>query len=47
MEWTTPVWLAHYTEQTNYSGQYRVWQLCENGKVDGISGGVDLNIRYK
>lgn len=46
-EMNTPVWLAHYTEKTTYQGKYRVWQLCENGKVDGISGGVDLNIRYK
>ena len=42
-----PVWLAHYTKQTTYSGKYKVWQLCDNGKVDGIKGHVDLDIRYK
>ena len=42
-----PVWLAHYTNQTNYQGKYIVWQLCENGKVDGIEGKVDINIRYQ
>lgn len=41
-----PVWLAHYTEQTNYQGNYRVWQLCENGKVNGIKGQVDINVMY-
>ena len=41
------VWLAHYTEQTSYQGDYTYWQLCSNGKVDGISGNVDINIYYK
>lgn len=44
-----PVWVAHYTsnkERTNYTGSYDVWQLCDDGKVDGISGLVDLDIRY-
>ena len=43
----TNVWLAHYTEQTSYQGDYLVWQLCEDGKVAGINGQVDLNIRYE
>ncbi len=41
------VWLAHYTKETNYKGSYKVWQLCDDGKVDGIKGHVDLDIRYK
>ena len=41
-----PKWLAHYTEYTNYTGSYQVWQLCDDGKVDGIDGYVDLDIRY-
>lgn len=41
-----PVWLAHYTKNTNYSGNYEYWQLCSNGKVDGIDADVDINIRY-
>lgn len=41
------VWLAHYTEQTSYKGDYKYWQLCSNGKVDGISGNVDINIYYE
>lgn len=40
------IWLAHYTEQTNYEGDYKIWQLCDNGKVDGIEGPVDINVMY-
>lgn len=41
-----PVWLAHYTEQTTYQGEYKVWQLCSNGRIPGISGNVDVNVMY-
>lgn len=44
----TPVWLAHYTSNTDYQGKYKVWQLCNNGKVSGIDDNlVDINIMYK
>lgn len=42
-----PVWLAHYTNQTNYTGKYLMWQLCDNGKIDGINNYVDIDIMYK
>lgn len=41
-----PVWLAHYTEKTSYKGKYKMWQLCNNGKIDGINGDVDINVLY-
>ena len=41
------VWLAHYTDQTTYKGNYSYWQLCSNGRVDGIKGNVDINIYYE
>ena len=41
-----PVWLAHYTNKTNYQGEYKVWQMCNNGRIPGISGDVDINIMY-
>lgn len=41
------IWLAHWVDKTNYSGAYAVWQYSEKGKVDGISGAVDLDICYK
>ena len=42
-----PVWLAHYTDETDYSGDYVMWQMCSNGSVDGIEGGCDVDILYK
>ena len=41
------IWLAHWVNQTNYSGAYAVWQYSEKGHVDGINGNVDLDICYK
>ena len=41
------IWLAHWVDKTNYSGAYGIWQYSEKGKVDGISGAVDLDICYK
>lgn len=42
-----PVWLAHYTSKTNYNGDYMMWQLSNTGRIDGISGDVDINILYE
>lgn len=44
---TDPVWLAHYTLQTDYKESYKIWQLCDNGKVSGINGAVDINVLYE
>ncbi len=42
------VWLAHYVDETDYPGKYKVWQICEDGKVSGIDDNlVDIDIRYK
>lgn len=40
------IWLAHYTDSTNYKGNYNMWQYTSTGKVDGIKTNVDLNISY-
>lgn len=42
-----PIWLAHYAKSTSYQGNYLFWQLCNNGRVDGINADVDINVRYK
>lgn len=42
-----PIWLAHYTNKTTYAGLYSYWQYTSKGKVDGISGNVDMNVRYR
>lgn len=41
-----PVWLAHYTSQTNYTGKYLMWQLSNTGNVPGINTDVDIDIYY-
>ncbi len=41
-----PIWLAHYTKKTDYDGDYEYWQYTSSGEVDGISGRVDMNVRY-
>ena len=41
------VFLAHYTDKTDYKGKYKVWQICNNGKVKGIKSSVDIDVRYK
>lgn len=40
------IWLAHYTTNTSYSGGFDFWQYTETGKVNGISGGADVNFWY-
>jgi len=42
-----PVWLAHYTNKTNYQGDYMMWQLSNTGRIDGIYGDVDINMLCK
>lgn len=39
-------WLAHYTTQTDYAGNYQMWQYTSKGSVPGIAGNVDMNIAY-
>ena len=41
-----PVWLAHYTDQTDYLGDYAIWQMSCRGRIPGIAGDVDLDIQY-
>lgn len=36
-------WLAHYTDKTNYEGEYLMWQFTDSGRVNGINNNVDLN----
>jgi GH25 family lysozyme M1 (1,4-beta-N-acetylmuramidase) len=41
-----PVWLAHYTDSTDYEGNYDMWQASCYGRISGIDGDVDLDILY-
>lgn len=42
-----PVWLANYVSQTTYEGPYNIWQFCQTGIINGISGYVDINVMYE
>ncbi len=41
------IWLAEYRSVPLYQGYYRMWQYSSKGKINGISGNVDLNIMYE
>lgn len=40
-------WLAFYNDTFDSYQDYYMWQLCNNGKIDGINGYVDIDIMYK
>lgn len=41
------VWLAHYTTNTNYTGDYKIWQYTSSGRITGIEGKrFDCNFMY-
>ncbi len=40
------IWLANYTNCTDYAGAYTFWQYSSNGSVNGIAGRVDMNFWY-
>lgn len=40
------IWLAEYRSVPLYQGYYQFWQYTSKGKIDGISGNVDMNISY-
>ncbi len=43
-----PVWVAHTgVTQTDYAMPYQLWQFSHTGRVQGISGDVDLNYLYE
>ena len=39
------IWLANYGI-IKYQGKYDMWQLCSDGKVDGINTFVDIDVLY-
>ena len=42
------IWLAHYTSQTDYKGEYMMWQMTSLAKINGITENtVDIDILYK
>lgn len=41
-----PIWVAQYNSECQYEKPYLIWQYTSSGKVDGISGRVDMNYFY-
>lgn len=41
------IWLAHYSNKTDYPNDYQIWQLSNTGKVNGINTDVDINVLYR
>ena len=41
------IWVANYgVSKPSYAGAYGIWQYSSTGKIDGISGNVDLDYSY-
>lgn len=40
------IWLAQYSKEPTYKGEYGMWQYTSAGTVDGIGGRVDLNLSF-
>lgn len=40
------IWLAQYASKPTYNGRYDMWQYTSTGKINGISGNVDMNLSY-
>ena len=38
------IWLAHFSDSTDFPFRYRIWQYTSCGTVDGIVGNVDRNV---
>ena len=41
-----PIWVAQYNSECQYKKDYVIWQYSSSGKVNGISGRVDMNYFY-
>ena len=44
------IWLANYTTNgvaTTYPGDYYMWQYSSSGKVNGLSGSIDINYIFE
>lgn len=39
-------WVAQYASRCTYTGRYGIWQYSSKGRVNGISGNVDMNLSY-
>lgn len=42
-----PRWIAQWGSKCTYNGKYQMWQYSESGRINGISGAVDMNYFYE
>lgn len=42
-----PFWLAQYSSTPSFYYDYDIWQYTDKGVVDGIDGGVDMNLMFE
>lgn len=40
------IWVAQYNSKCNYKHPYLMWQYSSSGRVNGISGRIDMNYYY-
>ena len=40
------VWMAQYSTNNSYSGDFEFWQYTSSGSVTGLSGNIDCNFWY-
>lgn len=40
-------WYAYYGDELYFPYEVSIWQYSSSGKIDGISGSVDLNVSFK
>ena len=42
-----PIWFAFYSDYIYYPYEIKMWQYTESADVDGIAGGVDMNVWFQ
>ena len=42
-----PIWFAFYNDYIYYPYEVKMWQYTEGAAVDGIKGGVDMNVWFE
>jgi GH25 family lysozyme M1 (1,4-beta-N-acetylmuramidase) len=42
-----PIWVASYGKHSGYEGPRVMWQAANTGRIDGISGDVDIDLMYQ
>lgn len=42
-----PFWLAQYSSTPSFYYDYDIWQYTDKGVVEGIDGGVDMNLMFE